>query len=228
MGLDVYLYRYGSKEEYEAVLASKDEEDHGQSIERDSAKHPKHMFKIGYFRSSYNETGFNHVASDVGCPGLYEIFGVERDNYYVLPNWKLAIERAREAQAKLKAFVEANGSLSVSRISHMAHPKTPGCSEDAMRLFLETKAQHEKEGAKFDFSNIAGLFHVNEPLTVLAAIPGFAFHNDQCTYLIVKDKGDFEWYLEALDVVAETCEWVLAEMAKPANTKAVYALHWSG
>src|SRR6476619_807072 len=33
-------------------------------IEQPSAKYPDHYFKVGYFRSSYNASGIDHILSD--------------------------------------------------------------------------------------------------------------------------------------------------------------------
>ena len=38
----------------------------------DSVKYPLHLFKIGYFRSSYNTNGYNSVVSDLIGKSLYE------------------------------------------------------------------------------------------------------------------------------------------------------------
>ena len=42
-----------------------DVEDDPTCIKEDSAKHPKHYWKIGYFRSSYNRGGFNTILQGI-------------------------------------------------------------------------------------------------------------------------------------------------------------------
>jgi len=40
----------------------------------DSTIDPEHLFKIGYFRSSYNGSGIENVLSTRGLPTLHDIF----------------------------------------------------------------------------------------------------------------------------------------------------------
>src|SRR5690348_14525919 len=102
MGLDVYLKKYKEPvaavlervKQYEdsPLHESEDEGAEGQLatlatelklgeygdpeseyIENNSAQFPEHMFKIGYFRSSYNSGGINSVLRGYGIPDLYGI-----------------------------------------------------------------------------------------------------------------------------------------------------------
>jgi hypothetical protein len=58
MGLDIYL-EFGKD---------------GENIQQNSKKYPTHYFKVGYFRSSYNEWGLNRVLTKTIGKDLYYIF----------------------------------------------------------------------------------------------------------------------------------------------------------
>src|SRR5882672_9079589 len=50
-----------------------------EQIEIDSTVHPKHMFKIGYLRSSYNDGGINRILQDRIGRDLGDIFNPDED-----------------------------------------------------------------------------------------------------------------------------------------------------
>jgi hypothetical protein len=62
-----------------------------------------------------------------------------------------------------------------------------------------------------------------EPLKVLAMIPGIqtVLGTRPCIYVVTES--DNTWYLQALEVVRETIEFVLSQ-----EDKELYYLHWSG
>ena len=53
-----------------------------EKIEIASAKHPKHYWKVGYFRSSYNGGGIDRVLDRFGLPGLDDLFPAKGDDDY--------------------------------------------------------------------------------------------------------------------------------------------------
>jgi len=89
MGLDVYLY-----------------DGNGEKVERDSTRHPDNYNKVGYFRSSYNPSGINRKASNLGLPGLYDIFEPGGD-YEFAPDWQGSLVRVKEALKQWRAKNEA-------------------------------------------------------------------------------------------------------------------------
>jgi len=129
-----------------------------KKIELRSVRHPKEgLFKIGYFRSSYNPGGINTVVPRaISGNGLYDIFSYNEDDnaYCFQPNWGKAL-----------------GLAMTMRDQYLAHLKR---SKKIQGLFVSKK-----------------------------------INNDS--------------YVVALDIVVETCEWVLAQK-DPQN----YYLHWSG
>lgn len=114
------------------------------------------MFKIGYFRSSYNSGGINRVLANMGLPTLDEIMGAN-DNYVFQPNWKKALENVESVIEQLKT----NG---------------------AYRVELGER---------------------------------------DCTYVVTES--DNSWYIQALEIVKETIQYVLNS-----ETEEQYYLHWSG
>lgn len=56
-------------------------------------------YNVGYFRSSYNEYGFNNVMRNLDIPDLYEVFNVQNpDMFFVKVDWNLSIKRAEKAK----------------------------------------------------------------------------------------------------------------------------------
>jgi hypothetical protein len=119
----------------------------GKKIERQSKVHPtEDLFKIGYFRSSYNSAGINSVLDATIHMDLYSVFK-PNDRYIFRPAWNACLKRANVLRATFKKYIEG----------------------------LDTKSA-----------------------------------------------SDLEWYVQALDIVVETIEYVLA---KPDKEK--YYFHWS-
>ena len=82
MGLDVYL-KVGDT-----------------YVEFLSRKYPDHLFKIGYFRSSYNESGINYVLESRGLPTLWTVFDAKPGEF--VPDWEKSLERANYLLTDLK------------------------------------------------------------------------------------------------------------------------------
>lgn len=189
-----------------------------QKIEMDSKTDPEHYFKIGYFRSSYNEGGINRILSNLKVPDLYEIFN-NPEEYCFQPDWAAALTRCDEAIAQLSE----RGNYRCFKV--YANPfgssfAVPTSEQQAMDIFNK---ELEREHGSGGYENGAGHFYPKEPIEAFAIIPGqFDFlgriHN--CVYLIAK--GENEWYLNALKIVKETIEYVLAQ-----PDKEKYYLHWS-
>lgn len=190
-------------------------------IEQPSAKHPDHMFKVGYFRSSYNEGGIERVLANNGVPGLYAIFGVGDDDYRVTPNWTEALRRARVALAEFQA---KNDGLSVQEVRSGVISRHGGGPQSAADALISARIELSKEDKPFGgnaYSNARGDFFPGEPQQVVAIIQGKPGFLGTGVYLITKGDG-LDWYEQALEIVVETCEYVLAQ-PDPQN----YVLHWS-
>lgn len=115
-------YRYE-----EARLKEKYNVQHGEhqsvsTIKNDSANYPDHLFKVGYFRSSYNSLGFDSVMNALGLLELGEIFPEEWSAYYVVcPDWNAAQERAKATRYDFQNSLTIH-SVWISQFLHEPFP----------------------------------------------------------------------------------------------------------
>lgn len=204
MGLDVYLK-------------------HGEStIEEDSRKHPDHFFKLGYFRSSYNGSGFNSLMHTLGIADLYAIFQAPEDGGRFTPDWEACLARAKAARMAYNERTSGPGGK--GRVSFIAAEKGQGAVATTEREALEVFREESSMERPFSgYSNQKGHFWL-DGLTIKAAIPGTARWAGAGVYLIWEpqetDEGDF--YDAAFEIVIETCEYVIAT-----GNAAEYSLYWS-
>lgn len=186
-------------------------------VEEDSKKYPEHMFKVGYFRSSYNGAGINRILSNMGLPTLDDIFEVD-GQYHVKPNWKKALENVDFVLAELYS----KPAYRVEAISGNIFRETSVRSEaQALQIFLNQS--NDKNNLQHNYSSAEGHFYFSEPVKVLALIPGkqTILGERDCTYMVTES--DNKWYIESLEIVKETIEYVInSEMEEQ------YYLHWSG
>lgn len=186
-------------------------------IKIDSAIDKDHYFKIGYFRSSYNNGGINKILDNLGVPGLYEIFE-PNDEYCFQPDWDKCLERCNESIWLLQS--KANYRCFDVSPNIFGQPECKS-EKEALEIFM--KEVNRKESSFDAYSNNHGVFHIKEPLKVLGLIIGTESKLKKeipCTYVITE--GENEWYLTALKIVRETIEWVLAQ-----SDINKYYLHWS-
>lgn len=186
-------------------------------VEENSTLYPEHMFKIGYFRSSYNGGGINRVLANMGLPTLGDIMGAE-DEYVFQPNWKKALDNVESVIEQLKT----NGAYRVEAISGNWF-KDNGIKSEAQALEVFMKEMEGHKGADYGYSNANGHFYMNDPIKVLALIPGkqTILGERDCTYVVTES--DNTWYIQALEIVKETIQYVLNS-----ETEEQYYLHWSG
>lgn len=186
-------------------------------LELPSTKYPEHYFKIGYFRSSYNSGGFNSVVSNIVGSGLGEVFDIE-DDYIVKPDWMESKERATCLLGKLNATIEQNGSHRVMDIN-IGHKWKVKSSEEALEVFVDQKKKNKREDAFRSYSCLEGDFFL-EGINIVAMISGEQFGSD---YMFCVYEADLSWYIQALEIVIETIEYVLEQ-----EDTDKYYLHWSG
>jgi hypothetical protein len=200
-------------------------------IELKSQKYPDHLFSIGYFRSSYNDSGINRVLSE-HCNGrsLDWIFP-HGDEYEFQPDWTLARERTTEL-LNLLSTAEHVRVMKASHNQFISPDKWVDSTEAALKLYKDEQSKHVKRGDQAfggNYGNLHGEFYLDEPLEVVAVIAGredrlFGLKDGEipCHFLVYKSK-HFDSYLQSLGIVIETCDYVLAQ---PDPEK--YWLHWSG
>lgn len=196
-----------------------------QKIEQDSRLYPDHVFKIGYFRSSYNEGGFNRVMPAICGVGLDDLFP-NRDGYEFQPDWADSRQRAIAALERARQWLLTNGSYRVSEFSNnmfINSSELPANTEAALVAFTAELSRKKESPSDFgSYSNRTGTFFFKEPLEVVAVIEGRGCFGQPCSYAIYKADNSYQWYLQALEIVIETCEWVLDQ-----SDKEKYWLHWS-
>lgn len=207
-----------------------------------SVLYPEHMFKIGYFRSSYNDGGVERVMHKVGLPGLYEIFEQERERYEFTPDWAAVRDRAKAAVAGYEKHLGSIvGDVIVDRFDFnpfIGNKELAGSEEEALRLVQAELERKAGESAITDhaYSNGKGTFFMAEPMEVIAVIPGTqkGFMGtlrgqpdalEPCMYIAYRKKtkeGEKDWYLQALEIVVESAEYVLSQ-----SHPEYYYIHWS-
>ena len=198
------------------------DETNKEKIELDSDLHPEHMFKIGYFRSSYNGGGINRILEKQGLPDLYEIFDIEYEGGEVQPNYSAALKKVKEVIAQLKEGDDGYGVCCVSP-NHFSKP-TVNSENEALEIFRNEI--NKNSGESMSYSNINGEFYLDKPMQVVGLVPGFEnvlTKGHPCTYVIYKNENGLNWYVEALEVVQETLEFILAHE----NPQEFY-MYWSG
>ncbi len=206
-----------------------------QRITMDSPIDPEHYFKIGYFRSSYNDGGLNHILRNLGMLDLYGIFAHESgDEYHFAPDWEASLVRANETIEKYAAYLASpKGQFLVSTWDAL---KTGPISEaEALDLYMAEDAKYEARKASSPeatkqltcYENALALFFL-KGVSLHALISGtrqsWRGSAEPTLYLVYKreETGKENWYLTALKIVRETIEYVLAQ-----PDKEQYYFHWS-
>ena len=192
-----------------------------ERITIDSALYPEHPFKVGDFHSSYNDGGFNRVVREtLGKDGLYWIFEPhqERDDY-ILPDWPACLQRAQELRDEWITYVSTQGPFRVFHVGSnlSVDPLTLEARDELSALALFFKER--KRAMSVNYKNKDGYFFPAEALTVRALIRGSMdisqgednMQGERVPMLYaIYEASDMDWYTQALEIVAEMCEWVLA------------------
>lgn len=201
-----------------------------ESIEIDSKKHPEHMFKVGYFRSSYNDGGINNVLRNEGLKCLYDIFGRGREEDYCwAPDWEESLANAKQVLSQLKEIKDRKYAVTKVDLGAIGLRENIVSSEfEALKVFEKNVESHKTSKGGFNwYSSSEGHFFLGEPPKLLAAIQGkcdFIRSQVPCVYLVYETKNPhLKWYYEAIEIVIETIEYVLKQ-DKPNE----FYFHWSG
>lgn len=218
MGLDIYLHHFKNG----APANIHDLEDFDcETVEIPSVKYPDHYFKIGYFRSSYNSAGYNRIAGDYGLASIYDIFGVNGEDYHPVIDLAASRERAEVALSAMKARSEEVGSLRIEGMpsSSMLRNQCPKNSAEALAIF-----EKEMKGDGFKvYSSGLGMFWRESKDKIRAVIPGTGFLGPQIYIVLEGDEPVLDRYIKATEIMIETIDWVLSR-PHPEN----YRFAWSG
>lgn len=193
-----------------------------EGIELDSQIHPTHMFKVGYLRSSYNSGGINSVLERIGVPSLYDIFE-PGDEYNFTPNWLQAQARAQVAVDKLREFMATEmAQYDVIEVNGYDPVAT---KEEALALLKQELSR--KSSFSGGYSNRTGDWFLGDGLQIVGAVPSKGGFMGQPGYFLFtksdKPGGDYEWYLQALEVTKEMIDHVVNS-----DDMSNYYLAWSG
>lgn len=194
-----------------------------QEVNLPSVVYPEHLFRIGYFRSSYNDSGINRVLTNLGLPDLYEIMGVDQEQYEVHHDWA----RCRDSVAQVKQMYHSHLNSPAGRFWIMNMRRSisegVGSAQEALEIFsreLERNPNPVKDMSSY--STAQGEFHLRG-VRVFGMVPS----SDRFTqaYLFCERETSVEedFYLQALHIMQETCEYVLRQ-DDPQN----YYMRWSG
>ncbi len=197
---------------------------HERCIELDSTLYPDHLFKIGYFRSSYNSGGIHHILEDHLNTSLEDLMGRTNDD------WQAARERISGVLVKMRELDAATKyraiEIDVFSPFHEATISNPAeAIAAAAKVIGEHPPRDPDSGFGNDFSSRDGLFLLDSKPQFIAFIAGKNCLHQPTVFGIVEAKpGDvFGWYIKALEIMVETCDWVLAT-----GKTHEYVLHWSG
>lgn len=184
---------------------------------------PEHMFKVGYFRSSYNGSGFERVMKRIGLPTLHDIFDNDQGED-VCPDWDVALVNVNRAIVGYKAHLDSPmGKFSVSEIRPIWDQGVAN-EQEALAAFAAQLAT--ERGPDWDcYCNGIGEFMISG-LKVHAIItkkyeqtksanPILHILNTPSVFMIYEKAplpaGKEDWYLTALRIVRETIDFVLAQ-----------------
>lgn len=209
-------------DEFQAAIKkfglNEDGEYPSKTIEIDSEKYPEHLFKIGYFRSSYNGSGFDSVVGNAIGKDLYYIFEVSDDtNNRPLIDWEKALERCNEVMVEWVRHVENSHNFDVMEIpgNYFTSFDTSGIDSPkaSLNAFL---GEFKKEKRAFgDYGNNLGDFYFEHPVKIYAFIYGTRAFMDRpvpIVYGIFKNIDEhFDFYTQALEITKETIEYVLSQ-----------------
>lgn len=190
------------------------------AVEKDSKIDPGHLFKVGYFRSSYNDSGCERVLEQLGCATLHDIFPEHASgDYYIQPDWQASRARVEKAIAYLKEKLKTPAGQYRAFNVRKFVLNTVKDEQEALKVFVEKLSTREDDKSFRSFGCREGDFHL-DGLMVYAFIPG----EQGSQYIITKQDGEDDnlWYLRALEIVLETIDFVLAQ--KDINQ---YYLVWS-
>ena len=192
-----------------------------EKVEIDSKANPKHYWKIGYFRSSYNNGGFNTVMKRHGLADLYDIFD-PAEEYEFTPEWAACLERVKSAIVALDEMANSERGKYTTIDVDLYFKTGIGGESAALDTFFDKLNTHKEHPDFSEFSNREGYYCLNGR-KVFAFINGTKYEKYPVIYAVVEESPD-NWKdrRECLEIAQETIEYV---MAQPDPEK--YVFHWS-
>lgn len=197
------------------------DEENKHSIETSHTKYQDHYFKIGYFRSSYNDSGIERILGNMGLPTLKDVFTHYDGEYIFQPNWE---DSLKNINSLIEDFSK-KGAYRVHDVSpNIFREPDVNSEKEALEVFIQELSRQKGDDPEMNsYTNAKGEFYLSEPLKVVAMIPGTSNLLGQrpCTYIVTES--DNTWYSQALEIVRDTIQFVLDQ-----EDKEKYYLRWSG
>lgn len=207
---DIFSKQWRDQEERRSEALGK-ENALATGVDKPSELYPDEHFRIGYFRSSYNDSGINSVANSLGLPGLYDIFEGDYDGgEYMAVDWEVSRTVANDAVERWSEFINSDRAkfavVECRDFGVNQDKPLPKGKKEVMDKFFE-----EKVANKGSYSNYYGNFFLDSPAKVVACIrgePTFSFgENIRSHFLVVeRDKGQYDYYMRSMEIVLETIE----------------------
>lgn len=206
--------------------------DQYEEVEDKSKKYPEHdLFTLGYFRSSYNDSGINSVMRTKIGMDLYDVFPQTDEDYYVYPDWEESLIHINTAIELYKKSMKDIGNVRVMEIGYNEFSgPLDKCKirtkEDAMNVYQEQVKR--KDTPESWYTGKDGTFALDDPIKVKAVITGVKkrYFNDEylpTSYLVYEQQeGTDDHYLQSLEIVKESIEMAIAD------SEHTYFLGWSG
>jgi hypothetical protein len=196
-------------------------------IEDDHPKYPTHLFKIGYWRSSYNDSGINHVLENLIGETLYTIIPEgNNEDYAIQPDWGRVKKNAARARKRYLAHVEKYGPLRIYEIDKPWRPTGVTSPREAIAQYCREVDKRKSTDADWYGTGQGESYMITDPMQVVAIIPGTRKYGlgaiQDVTYVVFKS-WDPEFYTQALEIIEATADYVLAH-----KDKDKFYLHWSG
>lgn len=192
-----------------------------------------HLFKLGYFRSSYNEGGIERVMRNLSLPTLADIFGYA-DEYEFKPDWDRALLKVGEAIAGYEAHLKSDaGRYLVTQVKpYFGH----GVETEAQARELVLQAMKRYDGPDFrafstakcgarwkmtadgefwlDGLKVVGIVTKKYDPPASSDVIGRIINTPSVFVVYEREKepeqGE-DWYLTALKIVRESIEFVIAQ-----------------
>lgn len=188
-----------------------DELDYGKKIEKKSKVFSDHFFKVGLFFDGQGAESFSFVMQQLGLKTMDEIFGrcpKGEKLQFCVPDWGAALLRCAEEKAKLKRmYLEKQRVLDyrvVTMVFNLENERQEVSSfvlSEYVKDYL-SKVDEGQGGTEeivlYGEETIEGVVLKKEGDRLVVC-------------LIVKTKEFYIWYLEALEVIQETIEFVLSQ-----------------
>src|SRR5690606_35830242 len=122
----------------------------------------------------------------------------------VRPDWDEARKRAEQLLQELR-------SCEPLRVITVAHNMFVGVQRVSEKQAVEISRKEiasNKSGFFESYSNRDGVFFMDKPLEVIAAIPGVDPVNSPCVHLVYRmDKRTFEHYIAAMEIAIELIDY---------------------